>query len=145
MLYSTDNGSTWTTTPNTSETVVITTPTIAQGEKVLWKGEGNAISREEQYSSAFSSTGRFNVSGSLMSLVYGDNFRGQTALPDVGTSNSFGFGYIFKNCTKLVSAENLLLPATTLTAACYQGMFKGCTALTTVPSLPATTLTGNHS
>ena len=33
-----------------------------------------------------------------------------------------------------------VLPATTLTEACYELMFIGCTSLTTAPVLPATTL-----
>ena len=32
------------------------------------------------------------------------------------------------------------LPATTLAAGCYGGMFYGCTGLTEAPELPATTL-----
>jgi len=35
-----------------------------------------------------------------------------------------------------------LLPATTLAATCYEGMFYGCTALTAAPELNAATLVG---
>ena len=138
VSYSTDNGANWVTTDNTSSTVTITTPTIAQGDKVLWKGSGRTFSREEPYATKFSSTGRFNASGNIMSLVYGDNFSGQTALP-TGTTYST-FGSIFKGCNKLVSAQDLILPATTLKNYCYNYMFMGCTSLTTAPALPATTL-----
>jgi hypothetical protein len=43
---------------------------------VLWKSEANrfATSSSTATSSIFSSTGRFNVSGNIMSLSYGDNF-----------------------------------------------------------------------
>ena len=47
---------------------------------------------------------------------------------------------MFYNNKGLTSAENLSLPATTLTSACYSDMFSGCTSLTTAPELPATTL-----
>jgi hypothetical protein len=70
-----------------------------------------------------------------MSLLYGDNFSGQTTLTD-----NYLFLGLFYNSTGLTSAENLIMPATTLTEGCYQGMFGGCTSLTTAPALPATTL-----
>ena len=48
---------------------------------------------------------------------------------------------LFKRDTKLISAGDLKLPATTLTDHCYQYMFQSCTSLTTAPLiLPATTL-----
>jgi len=48
------------------------------------------------------------------------------------------FSFLFCNCTALSSAPTL--PATTLAESCYESMFDGCTALTCVPELPATTL-----
>lgn len=47
----------------------------------------------------------------------------------------------FQDKTKLKSAGDLILPATTLTDNCYAELFSGCTSLTTAPALPATTLT----
>ena len=86
----------------------------------------------------FSSTGNFNVSGNIMSLYYGDEFIGQKDL----TGKNFAFCVLFSGCNKLVNAENLILPATTLTDNCYAYMFNDCTSLTSAPSiLPATTLT----
>ena len=46
---------------------------------------------------------------------------------------------MFYGCTALTTAPSL--PATTLGVACYHEMFRGCTALTTAPELPATMLT----
>ena len=46
---------------------------------------------------------------------------------------------MFNDCTALTSAPEL--PATTLAGRCYQSMFYGCTSLITAPALPATTLT----
>ena len=51
------------------------------------------------------------------------------------------YGFMFYNCTSLTTVPEL--PATTLTDGCYYGMFYGCTSLTTVPELPATTLANN--
>ena len=45
---------------------------------------------------------------------------------------------MFSNCTALTSAPEL--PATTLAQSCYNNMFSNCTALTSAPNLPATTL-----
>ena len=49
------------------------------------------------------------------------------------------FPNMFRGCTSLTTAPSL--PADTLADFCYSGMFRGCTSLTTVPSLPADTLT----
>lgn len=46
---------------------------------------------------------------------------------------------MFKDCTGLVTPPSSL-PATTLDEWCYQGMFAGCTNMTTAPALPAETL-----
>ena len=71
-----------------------------------------------------------------MSLLYGDDFDGQTSLS--GKNNVFA--RLFYNCKNVISVSNLILPATTLANNCYDSMFYGCTNLTTAPALPATTL-----
>ena len=53
-------------------------------------------------------------------------------------TESAKFCWLFQNCTALTSAPKL--PATTLAKSCYYSMFDGCTGLTTAPELPATTL-----
>ena len=45
---------------------------------------------------------------------------------------------LFKGCTALTSAPEL--PATKLAHSCYSKMFEGCTSLVKAPDLPATTL-----
>ena len=50
----------------------------------------------------------------------------------------YAFLSMFEGCTALTSAPEL--PATTLANNCYDSMFDGCTALTSAPELPATTL-----
>jgi hypothetical protein len=67
-----------------------------------------------------------------MSLIYGDDFKGQTNM-----SGNFLQPFVE---SKIVSAKNLILPATTLDNYCYNGMFFNCTSLTETPDLIATTL-----
>ena len=123
--YSTDGGATWTEGSKVE---------VNNGDKIMWKAELTPASNEGLGN--FSSTGNFNVEGNAMSLLFGDNFKGQTDL----TGKDFAFSYLFANCQKLISAENLSLPATTLAYYCYFAMFNGCRSLTTAPQLLATTL-----
>lgn len=125
---------TWTTvTPNAAPTYFIT---LNAGEKVYIKGSNNAYYNDSWSTQGyFTSTGQFNVSGNIMSLLYEDNFQNQTTL-----LSSYTFANLFYNVDKLISAEHLVLPATTLSDWCYAYMFNGCSSLTTAPELPATTL-----
>ena len=83
------------------------------------------------------SSANINVSGNIMSLLYGDNFKDKTTFSN---GSNYVFVLLFVNNTHLINAENLILPATTLADGCYGSMFYGCTSLTTAPKLPATTL-----
>ena len=127
LQYSLDNGSTWTTL-----TAGNSTPQLSTGDKILWKQTGLTTN---DGIGIFSATGNFNACGNIMSLVYGDNFIGQTTL-----SQNTMFESLFHSCNKIINANNLILPATTLTQNCYQYMFRYCNFLTTAPELPATTL-----
>ena len=127
--YSLDDGSTW------NSLAMNQTVAIEANKKVLFKAEGLTIIDTGIGTIKYS--GNFNVYGNVMSLVYGDNFVGQEAI------SNFQFRCLFINNVALLSAENLILPATTLTDYCYSNMFEGCTNLTTAPQLPATTL-ANH-
>jgi hypothetical protein len=77
-----------------------------------------------------------------MSLIYGDNFNGQLEFPSENMESNWYYAFfsLFYNQDKLISAENLILPATILPARCYSSMFYGCTSLITAPELPALTL-----
>ena len=135
VSYTIDDGQTWTVlAANTN------TPSITNGNKLMWKAEITPSSSSGV--GTFSSSGRYNVEGNPMSLLFGDNFIGQTSLS--GKSNAFF--YLFSKNNNLISASNLKLVATTLSDRCYRAMFNGCTSLTTAPTLPATTLaTGCYS
>ena len=53
--------------------------------------------------------------------------------------SSYCFYALFRDCTSLTSVPEL--PATTLTESCYESMFYRCSGLTAPPQLPATTIT----
>ena len=132
LQYSLDDGVTWQTlTAGTS------TPTISAGNKILWKQTGLTTAPNNGIGiGTFSSTGKFNVYGNIMSLYYGDEFIGQTDL----TGKDYAFNYLLGECSNLINAENLILPATSLSSHCYGGMFSSCASLTTAPELQAATL-----
>lgn len=138
VSYSTDNGKTWTSVQNSSSNVVITTPAIPVGGRVLWKSDADTFATSSSVYSHFSSTGKFNVSGNIMSLQYGEFFAGHTALKNF----AYTFAFLFRGC-KIVSAGNLIMPATTLRSTCYRTLFYQCKNLTTAPVLPAETLGRN--
>ena len=131
LSYSLDNGDTWTSlAANTA------TPTVNSGNKILFKGTMTPSGSNPFGIGTFSSTGKYNASGNVMSLLFGDNFIGQTDL----TRKNRAFYQLFYSNTHLVDAANLILPATTLSILCYYYMFYNCTSLTTAPELPATKL-----
>lgn len=84
----------------------------------------------------------FNVGGNIMSLIYGNSFMNKTEFLTANTDSTIdtiAFGRLFDEAN-IVSAANLILPATTLQKGCYQFMFNNCRNLTAAPALPATTL-----
>ena len=132
--YKVNDGAWVSITSNTGSSA----PTIIvnSGDKVQFRGNNTQYATSESNYNSFSgSTALFKAKGNIMSLIYGDDFKNKLTI-----SSTYTFTSLFRNCTKLVSAENLILPATTLAENCYQYMFSGCTSLTTAPELPATTL-----
>ena len=135
ISVSTDNGTTWLSyNPSTAGTKLAT---LNNGDKLLVKGnnikyQGSGVSRLY-----FTSIKNFYIEGNIMSLSYGDNFYDKTSLDE---TVNWHFKNIFFGCSKLISAENLILPATTLAYGCYESMFDGCSSLTKAPKLNATTL-----
>ena len=117
-----------------------TTITMDSNSKILVKGYNNSPGVVDGDLGNFTTTGNFSVEGNIMSLFYGDNFSGETYFP-TGGGNQWIFTpkRLFKDCTGLISAENLILPKSSQNG-CYRRMFENCTSLTTPPELPATTL-----
>ena len=129
------NNSGWTDITSTAEGAVIS---VNSGDTVQFRGDNYICN------CTFSgTTAGFTLKGNYMSLIrstgfstmdslYGDDWRVETMR-------------LFAYCTGLTDAGELLLPGTTIPAACYQEMFDGCTNLITPPELPATALTTNVS
>ena len=109
---------------------------VNSGDKLQFRGNNAQYATEVwDYNSFSGSTALFEVEGNIMSLIYGDNFKNNLTI-----SSAYTFYGLFSDCTGLTSAENLVLPATTLAEDCYDSMFQGCTKLTAAPALPATSL-----
>lgn len=136
ISYSINNG-TWTTITASSTTGAAIN--VVAGDEVRFKGTNSSYSKSGSYVTAcrFAGTATCCVCGNIMSLIYGDNFIGQSKLPSANTFCGLFFSY-----SKMTSDEEhkLVLPATTLTNDCYHHMFYGCSKLTIAPELPAPTL-----
>ncbi len=134
--YKLNDSINWTSiTSNTGESAP--TITVNHGDKIQFRGDNTAYCGDNpELCSTFSgSTAGFEIEGNIMSLINSTNFTTATTL-----ESNFTFAALFGDCTGLTSAENLILPATTLVDSCYLGMFMGCTKLITAPALPANTL-----
>ena len=128
ISYSLDSGTTWTTLASNTDS-----PTVSANSKIMWKAN---LTPTRNGIGHFTSSGHFTAEGNVMSLLYGDDFFKKLDL----SGKNYAFAELFYDCNKLTNAENLMLPATTLSNYCYQNMFEYCSSLTTAPSLPATTL-----
>ena len=129
--YSINNGSWVPVTASTSPTSI----NVVANDEVRFRGTNTTYAgSKSNYDGFDGGTAVFDIEGNIMSLVYGDNFVGSTAL-----TGTYNFCSMFKQ-TNVISAENLILPATSLTQYCYRAMFSKATTLEVAPALPATTL-----
>lgn len=142
--YSLDYGTTWTTLAHNEST-----PTIEAGHKVYWKASGNTTYYRDDspdYTEgifSFSATSNFIALGNVMSLVWGDEFNDDYYYTPqkkyvkkytiINKAAQFAFLFLYCN-EKLADISNLTLPATISTEGAYEGMFYGCSLLTTVPN-----------
>lgn len=122
--YSLDSGTTW-----NSLQIGQTSPSINQGDKIMFKASGVSINNNRGIGTIRPSAAA-HVEGNIMSMCYGDNFSGQTTIP-----SNFQFRQLFSAATNITSAENLVFPATTVKKQCYSQMFQGCTNLVTAPKV----------
>ena len=127
--YSVDGGQTWSNLANSGSTT-----SVNSGETIMFKASGLTVSSSDGIGTLNPSVSA-SVQGNIMSLVYGDDFVGQTTISD------YQFKYLFSSCLHIISIENLILPATTLANNCYEHMFSYLSRITTAPELPAATLT----
>ena len=130
--YKINNGE-WTSITSTADGAAIS---VAKDDLVRFRGSNTIYATSNSAYSGFEGgTATYDIEGNIMSLLDGDNFAESTTLPD----GSYIFCSLFKKAP-VVSAENLILPATTLKDYCYRSLFSYCTTLTRAPKLPATTL-----
>lgn len=129
---STNNGVSWTEYTSSKSGTTITI--LNKNEKLLLKGDNASYGKWTNqdhtrylYTNHFGISKPSNVYGNIMSLVYGDDFEDEKTLTESET-----FPSLFSGC-KIISADNLILPATTLTEHCYNSMFHACTSLTAPP------------
>jgi hypothetical protein len=148
VYYSLDNGITW---QEGTET-----PIIKSGEKVLWKSNAEKWAASENVGSTFTSTGNYNVSGNILSLVYGDDFSSEQTIGNYCFCRLFdgakivhakdlilaatkigiyAYGYMFNSCSQMIDAP--VIQATELADACCSFMFRYCSSLQKTPILPA--------
>ena len=132
ISYSINDGE-WTsiTSSSTGETIL-----VSAGNSVRFKGNNTSYATSrDNYAGFEGGTATFNIEGNIHSLLYGDDFANNNSL----TNSTYQFCSLFKKANA-VSAENLILPATTLKNYCYRALFSWCTTLEKAPVLPATTL-----
>ena len=127
ISYSLDGGDTWTKVAmsGSGNEDIITTPAVNAGGKVLWKAEAGRFAISPTGYSTFTANGRFNVSGNIMSLLYGDNYGDKTDT----RAYTYTFGSLFRDSTNLIDASQLKLPTGHLNAGDLLGLFRGCTSL----------------
>lgn len=152
ISYSTDNGKTWTTTANQDdkEQNLVIDVHVNKDDKVLWKGIATQTgcwspnySVDDIVGSFFSSDCEFDASGNVTSLLYGDDFKGETTIENAYAFACLFYDYDEQTECNVMNAKDLSLPAKTLASHCYNNMFQSCASLITAPELPATTLADN--
>lgn len=124
LQYSLDSGSTWNDLGSGQSTT-----SVNSGQKVMFKASGLTVNTDRGIGKITPSAAA-SVEGNIMSLAYGDDFSGQTVI-----SNNYQFRRLFSGVTTITSAENMVMPATTVKQQCYSQMFQGCTNLVTAPSV----------
>ena len=119
-------------TPTTTGSSIV----IPAGGKIYLKGNNSGWSSinsdvTRRYFNTINCSANFDVSGNIMSLLYGDDFIGQDTL--INKCTFFG---LFYN-SNVVSTEYLYMPAKQLTTYCYREMFSGCIKLINTPKILA--------
>ena len=127
------NDGEWTSITSSSAGETIS---VAQGDRVMFRGNNTTYATSKSAYSGFEGgTSTYDIEGNIMSLLYEDGFASNNAL----TNSTYQFCSLFKKAP-VVSARNLILPATTMKNDCYRAMFSWCTTLVAPPELPATVL-----
>lgn len=130
IQYSTDGGTTWN---NMGSSI-----SVNSGDRVSFRGDNPTYYVSNTNYGCFGTgiTAVFNAVGNVLSMIDSTNY----ATSGYVQLSTYALDRLFNGCVGIVSAENLVLPSTTLANYCYAYMFYNCTSLTTAPALPATTL-----
>ena len=129
VTYRVNGGNPQTIASGASKSITLTNV----GDKVCFYGDNAAYATSSKHSHiSFDSS--VSVYGNIMSLVDSSNYDTVKKL-----TSPYSFTELFRE-SSIGSAEYLLLPATTLSKSCYDGMFFKCNNLYYPPALPATTL-----
>ena len=122
VQYSLNGGSTWGSMNGSIN--------VQAGDRVLLRNWSPINSQSNGW--FIQGTAYFNLEGNLMSLVSGGDYASSDTIRNEGE-----FSGLFSR-TNVVSAENMVLPATTIREVCYFSMFGACEHLVTPPAeLPA--------
>lgn len=132
ISISVDLGKTWNTYKANITGVLVAT--LNKGDKLFAKGTNSGYGTANGQTK-FISSKKFIVYGNIMSLINESTYKTNKTL------GSYAFAKAFYQNLNLISAENLILPATTLADSSYSSMFNGCTNLLYSPKvLPATSV-----
>lgn len=105
------------------------------------KQEGSYV--EINYANIYSQSA-YHVKGSVMSLLYGDDFKNKYSMIGFTLRELFcSFNHEYTNNLTRIETPNTFLPATTISEDCYSLMFADCKNLMNAPMLPANTLAYN--
>ena len=117
---------------------------VAAGDVVSFRGNNGTCYKEEDNWTGFhfECSNNCYVYGNIMSLIDQDNFATNTTL-----TKTYTFFHLFERAdfepnTTILNhpTKDIVLPATTLTDYCYDGLFNNCKGITRAPVLPATNL-----
>lgn len=140
-IYYSKNGEEWSGITSKNDYYTAPRINVSAGDTIRFKGNndqyGYKSTTGREGASFFSGSAIVNVCGNIMSLVDAENFEDLTTF-----KSGYTFYTLFKGL-KIENAENLILPATAVTNACYKHMFSGCKTLVTAPELPALSLAEN--
>lgn len=130
------NGGEWQTI--TSETQGSATPiSVSVGDTIRWwktEGYNNVFGSADNKQSCFSGDCVFDVYGNVMSLYTAGTFENATTITTSRALQGVLSG------TNVISAENLVFPATTLSNNCYRAFFAHSSIVTSPKEFPALTL-----
>lgn len=135
--YTLDSGITWTEIQPSDSPAI----SVSAGDSVMFRGNnsgGTSLDYSGSWRTNFSgTTAVFNVRGNLLSIVYGDGFRGKDSLPIREVFYNGGIKQerasipsLFTNC-KVVSAREMVIPVKDVGR--MSRFFQNCNMLTTGP------------